>query len=207
MEQWILSVLDTVQGFPLWAFALFMCLSGAIELFFPPYPSHVVLLFGSVVAGTMGFWDKSVIYLAFLAGVIASSIALMQVGWVLGDKVHRSAWFSRTVDEESYHKFHDFILQRKLLAFILCKFIPGINSAVLLVAGAVHYPRKEGRFGITLAALIHTTLLFVAGITVGGNLEHILNFVKTYSLLAAGVCLAIIAIYLVFFFRHKKKTS
>ena len=109
----------------------------------------------------------------------------------------------------------------KILLFALPLMCSGIlqllfNAADIIVVGRYTGSTALAAVGSTTSLINLLVNLFI-GLSVGANVVIARSYgagdtaavhrgVHT-ALLAAGVCLAIIAIYLVFFFRHKKKTS
>ena len=75
----------------------------------------------------------------------------------------------------------------------VCKFIPGVNTLVVLLGGVLHYPRALGMGAITVSSVLHNLVFFYVGHILGRNLEAIDRFLKDYTLgvlLVIGLCAA-----------------
>lgn len=181
----MLKMADFVEGLPPIAIIGFIVISAVLQQVFPPYPGDSVNIFAGYLCGISDL-PPVVAYMAFLAGTVSSSLLLYDFGTRFGPRVLNNKLVKAVSVEKRlaivkrFQKFGVFYL-------MLCKFLPGLNSVALLLAGVCNMDKRFAYPGITAAAVLHNTLFFYAGRTVGENLEGVDRFLHSVNKYAIGI--------------------
>lgn len=206
MEQSIESLLLGIEALsPLLIFGFFF-LSGFLQIAFPIYPGDTVLVFGGCLGG-LALQTKGMLALAgYLSATVLTSLLLYELGYRLNERIFRIKYMAgivpvekRKAVEGKYRKFGAGLLT-------ISKFIPGINSLVILLGGVLRYPRAVGMTAVAISSVLHNLAFYYAGHLLGRNLGAIKIFVREYTLIAAlFFSLACIAALLWVFLQRRKE--
>ncbi len=161
----------------------FFFLSGALQIVFPPYPGDTVFLFGACLQG-MGLRAGWLAPASYLVGVLAFSVGLFLLGRRVGRAIFSSRFVERYFPKALRDKAEAQLKRFGLPLLFLCKFIPGINTAAILLGGVLRYPAPASLCCITAAALVHGAAFAYAGVRIGGSWQAISAFLGVYSRLA-----------------------
>lgn len=145
-----------------------------------PVPEDIILVTTGMLAalGKFPLWLGIVLC---LAGVLCGDAALFFLGRAKGEKVLLSAWVQRTVGSERIKMARRQIQENARFICFTARFLPGVRSAVYLVAGAmgvrpVVFLTQDG-----LAALLSVPFWVVVGWTFGQNIEAALEMVRVWE--------------------------
>ena len=169
----------------------FFFLSGFLQIVFPPYPGDSVLVFGGCLGGAGGTaWAA---LLGYLTATLATSLALFELGYRLNRRIFSVPFIARIMPLEKRGEVENKYKKFGVGLLAVCKFIPGVNTLVVLLGGVLHYPRALGMGAITVSSVLHNLVFFYVGHILGRNLEAIDRFLKDYTLgvlLVIGLCAA-----------------
>lgn len=205
LEQYVDSLLLGIERLsPLLIFGFFF-LSGFLQIAFPIYPGDTVLIFGGCLGG-LAMQAKGVLALSgYLSATVVTSLLLYELGYRLNERIFRIKFIAgivplakRNAVEGEYKKFGAGLLA-------VCKFIPGVNSLVILLGGVLHYPRTVGMTAIAVSSVLHNVFFYYVGHLLGKNLGAIKSFIREYTLITAIIfLLACIAAALWYFIQKRK---
>ncbi len=193
---------------PLAIFGFFF-LSGFLQIAFPIYPGDTVLVFGGCLGG-LDIGSAATLALAgYLSATLIASLLLYELGYRLTDRIFSIRFIQRIMPlerrayvEGRYRKFGIGLLA-------VCKFIPGVNTLVILVGGVLRYPRRQGMTAVALSSVVHNVVFFYVGHTLGRNLYAIERFIRDYTIIAASAfgALAIVLLTILILKNRKGKTQ
>lgn len=193
MENTIREILAQVHMLPSFIIELFFFVSAVLQSTFPPYPGDTVLIFGGYLAITARS-PLINIYFPYLVGTLLSCYALFELARWKGDQILSLRLVRRYFPEAKQAKACKRVEKYGTAALFICKYIPGLNSIIIIFSGIFRCKRFPAYTGITLAALIHNTAFFVIGRIVGSNWENIRRFLIIYNkiVLSAAVAAALV---------------
>lgn len=196
MEQFIQNFIEQVHQLPWWMVFLFFLVSGVLQSTFPPYPGDSVLLFGGCIAGTWLFKGNILMLLPYLLGTIVSSYFLYELGIWKGEKLLESRLIRNFFSPANQAKAKERVMRYGAAVLIVCKFIPGLNSLIIVFCGIFRYRRSAAYLGIAFAAVVHNVIFFILGRLVGRNWRDIVRFLTAYNKVALIVAIAVLIAYI-----------
>lgn len=209
MESVIQDILYQIDNLSNWIVYLFFFLSAVLQITVPPYPGDTLLVFGGYMGSTqldLGFMP---IFISYWLGTVVTSYVLYELGKWKGEAILRSKFISKYFGKRHQDRAKTWVLKYGLITFFICKFIPGVNSLIIIFGGIFKYNKIWAYIGIGIASLVHNIIFFSTGRTIGSNWDNIKNFLRAYNrtvLIVLGIGLAV---YLIYWFtrRFKKKAS
>ena len=168
-----------------------------VETLFPPVPGDLLFI---AVSGWAASAEASVAghALAGLAGCTAASCLIFYLGHKPGQQLVEG-WLKRKVPPERIDRSRELISRRGPVILAASRFIPGIRSLLVLIAGSSGMGFSRAAFPIVLSAAAWYSILSLAGSVLGRNLEKAQGFLKGFQLwtwvvlgIAAAVILAVI---------------
>lgn len=184
------SILDWLVTVPATTLYLVLAASAFIENLFPPFPSDLIVAFGSFLAARGDsaslLWVLLVTWTGNVAGAmlvygLARRYGAEKLEQRLGGR-HAQSWDLR---------LHNMFDRYGMLAVFLGRFIPGVRALVPAVAGAMRAPvLRTGLLIGTASAIWYGTITYIA-YRVGSNWQSLQGAVARYGTLA-GVIAAVI---------------
>lgn len=181
MEVFIQNFLEHISGMPYWLLYGFLFFSAFLQITFPPYPGDTVLVFGGYLGSTGVFGGNIPIFLSYLAGTLVTSYLLYELGIWKGEALLRARVISKYFPPSNQNKARKWVKKYGIAAFFMCKFIPGLNSIIIVLGGIFRYNRFWAYVGIGLASTFHNIILFSAGRAVGNSWDKIGKFLFNYN--------------------------
>lgn len=195
MKEAVQAFLGRINELPLWAVYLFFFASAVLQIIFPPYPGDSILIFGGYLAGTWLHGGNARIFLPYWLGTLICSLALYELGMWKGEKLLSMKIVLRYFPSSSQQKARNWVLKYGIAIILLCKFVPGLNSLIIIFSGIFRYKRLLAYGGITVATVVHNISFFLAGKVVGDNWENIGNFLYGYNKTVISALITVIIIY------------
>jgi len=195
LEEAVQAFLGRINEVPLWMVYLFFFASAVLQITFPPYPGDSVLIFGGYLASTWLHGKNVQVLLPYWLGTLLCSLILYELGAWKGEKLLNMKAVSRYFPPSSQQKAKNWVLKYGIAAILLCKFIPGVNSLIIIFSGIFRYKRPFAYTGIGIASLVHNTAFFFIGKVIGDNWENIGKFLHTYNKIVISIVIAAIIIY------------
>ncbi len=170
----------------------------AFENFFPPFPSDVVIAFGSFLADRARGSPFTVFLIAWLGNVVGAGVT-----YTLGRRFGAKA-FLRRIEKHSgpdsearikrLHKKYGF------MGLFVSRFLPGVRAIVPPFAGAMRMPALKVMLSVASASAVWFALITFLAFRAGDNWEllerHLVRSGKVAGILAIGVVLVAIGIWL-----------
>lgn len=194
MDTFIQGITTHMTHISPWIIYLWFFLSAILQITFPPYPGDTILILGGYL-GSAGVREGSASILgSYLVGTIISSFALYTLGSWKGEAVLKTRLVSKYFSQNHQLKAKKWLLRYGIVIFFICKFIPGLNSLIIIFGGIFRFNPLWAYIGVGIASIIHNVIFFLLGRSIGHNLESIKGFLSTYNvivisavILAAGV--------------------
>ena len=170
-------------------------LASLVEYVFPPFPGDTVSLFSVVLAATAGYsviW----VYVSLNVGAVVGGMGAYYAGrWIGRRRVEHRPRFLRS---QQARKALDAVLarfDRHGAAYLaLNRFVPALRAFFFLAAGMTGMnPWKVALWG-GLSACAWNGILLGVGWILGANFEQLESWVETYSAVAIGVVVLVVAV-------------
>lgn len=201
MQDFIISIMNN-YGY------LGVFLMVAIENFFPPIPSEVILLFGGFMTTTTKLSIVGMI-IASTLGSLLGAVGLYYIGKIFNKKRLKKLISGklgkvlRLKNSDIDKADHWFDIKGYKTVFF-CRFVPLIRSLISIPAGMSEMPVIKFLLYTTLGSLIWNTVLIIIGILVGENWVSIINVFDTYSQIVVIIILVVFAIAVLLFYKNSK---
>lgn len=187
---------------PLWGLMLFSFASACIQQFFPPYPSDVLLLIFGGLAVTGVIAGPAALF-PYIVGTLASSLVVFAVSRRLGRPILKNRLVTRFFPRRSQRRAGVYVRRYGSPALAVCKFLPGVNSVCLIVAGVMGLRGFAPILAIVLGGAAENAVYFLAGVFIGDNLESLYEFSSRFSWWALGALGGAAAIFAAVKFRRR----
>lgn len=192
-----------------WLVYLGFFISAILQITVPPYPGDTILIFGGYL-GSIGVKAGNVpILISYLLGTVLSSYALYVLGARKGETVLKFKLISKYFPPNHQIKAKNWLFKYGIFIFFICKFIPGLNSLIIIFGGIFRYNPLWAYLGVGIACLFHNILFFLIGRSIGDNLESIKLFLTTYNRVVIAAVVVVAIGYIVYkrFWKNNKKIS
>ncbi|MCK5065118.1 MAG: DedA family protein [Candidatus Fermentibacteraceae bacterium] len=197
------QILEYLSNNPpgIWAGPLLGIIAFA-ETLFPPLPGDIlfIILAGWAMAGGLSFILAA---LFGVAGCFLASCILFFIGHSPGRKFV-DGWLSRKVNPIRVEKAKLLIKKHGPLVLAGSRFIPGVRSLLVLIAGTSGMRFALAALPVAISAIAWYIILSVAGSILGNNLEAVEGFMKQFEVWI-WILLAVIVVVLMLMKRLDKR--
>jgi membrane protein DedA with SNARE-associated domain len=155
-----------------------------VETLFPPFPGDVLfVVLSGWAAGSMASVDPFVIpALCGFSGCFAASVILILAGARLGRGRVRAFLESR-VGAGRLERTERLVSRRSALILVVSRFMPGIRSLLVLVAGYSGVGAGRASLFGGISALSWYLLMSVVGVELGYNLQALESLMSRYEII------------------------
>lgn len=203
MESIILKIINIFIKDNIILLYIFFFFSQALQVLFPPYPGDMIL----VIEGYLSQVAKLNIYLILIVawlGTFISSVILFKFGYMKQSEIQQSKLINFLIDTKKILKVSKILKKYSFITIILGKFIPGIYSIVILLAGIFKLNSWTVYITIGLTNFIHHSIFILLGKKLGENWVLIIEKLRIYQRYILFLVFISLIIYLLFH-RIKKK--
>lgn len=204
MQNFINTIITQLQSFPIWQLILFSFVSACIQQIFPPYPSDVLLLFFGGLAVTHVISGPAAI-IPYVLGTIISSLLLFYFSCHAGSPILNNRYIKKFFPRYQQRRAKVYMKHYGSPALAFCKFLPGVNTVCLIVAGVIGLRGFAPILTIVFTGIVQNVIYYLAGMAIGNNIPNIYNFSKDFSLFS-GIIAGIIVLLAILFIIYKVKT-
>jgi Uncharacterized membrane-associated protein len=181
MEALVEGILGQLTHISPWVIYIYFFISALLQITFPPYPGDTVLIFGGYL-GSIGVYGHNIlIFASYFVGTAISSCLIYIWGYKKGEALLHIKLISKYFPKPSQVKAEKWLLKYGIYIFLISKFIPGLNSIIILLGGILRYNPTLAMSGICFASLVHNLIFFLVGRSIGFNLGNIKKFLSTYN--------------------------
>ncbi|RIW27798.1 DedA family protein [Bacillus salacetis] len=202
MENWLTEIINNF-GYG----GIFVLI--ALENIFPPIPSEVILTFGGFITTTSKLTIMGVVIASTLGSVIGAMV-LYGLGLQLDvdrmEKVVDKWGHILRLTKDDIHKADAWFDKYGYWSVFFCRFVPLIRSLISIPAGMSNMKFVPFLGFTTMGTLIWNTVLVYVGAQVGESWEDIVGYMDIYSNIAYAVIALLVMVFLVYFYRRKRKT-
>ena len=175
------SILEYLANNPpgAWAGPLLGVIAFA-ETLFPPIPGDIlfIVITGWAVSGGLSLMMATV---CGVTGCFLASCILFYVGHKPG-RQFVEGWLKRKVEPERIDRAKSMIAHRGPLILAVSRFIPGVRSLLVFMAGSSDMRFAPAAVPIAFSALAWYLLLSIAGSIFGSNLQAAEGFMKHFEI-------------------------
>lgn len=205
MTDFVENLLMHIDELPLGVVFLFFFVSGFLQIAFPPYPGDTVLVFGGCLGGLALSTAGWLALAGYLSATILTSLVLYELGYRLTDRIFSIKLIAKIMPVEKRASVEAKFKRHGVWLLAVCKFIPGVNTLVILLGGVLRYPRLRGMGAIAVSSTVHNLLFFYAGHVLGRNLDAIHRFLRDYTVFAVAIMVAVCIGLVVWYLLKRKK--
>jgi len=184
-----------------------ICATAAVENLFPPFPSDVVVAFGSFVAA-QGPGTATGVFPSTWAGNVCGAMLVYALGRRYGaERLERrlAGKHAESGDARIRAMFHRYGMP----AVFVSRFVPGVRALVPAFAGALKLnPWSTAAMIASASALWYGLITWIA-FRVGADWPHLRAIISRYSSTAAivGTIILVMGIAAWLFFRKRRTTA
>jgi membrane protein DedA with SNARE-associated domain len=187
------SLLDWLLTLPLAAVYAVLGIAAPIENLIPPFPSDVVVAFGSFVVAQGGRGTMLGVFLTTWAGNIAGAMLVYTLGRRYGaERLERrlAGKHAQSRDARIRRMFERFGMP----AVFVSRFIPGVRAIVPAFAGALKLSVVYTTLMVATASALWYGLITIVAFRVGSDWERLKATITQYGRTAAIVGAVLLAI-------------
>jgi membrane protein DedA with SNARE-associated domain len=183
------GLLDWLLTLPAWALYSVLAVTAAVENVVPPFPSDVVIAFGSFVAA-QGSKSMVGVFLSVWFGNVATAMLLYALGRRYGaERLERRLAGKRAASADA--RLRSLLDRYGLPAIFVSRFVPGVRAVVPPVAGALRLSPSWTTLMIATASGVWYGLITMVAFRVGTDWERLRATVTQYST-ALGIAGAVV---------------
>lgn len=207
MEEFVLNVISQLQNFPLWSIILFSFLSACLQQIFPPYPSEILLLLLGGLAVT-GVIAGPAAIIPYVIGTVISSLAVFYFSRKAGRPLLKNKYVRMFFPRRNQRKVRVYMRKFGTPALAMCKFLPGVNTVCLIVAGIMGLRGFAPMITIVVTGIVQNVIYYLCGMAIGNSIPSIYDFSKNFTYAAVVFASVVVLIAAVFiWFNNKKKAA
>ena len=183
---------------------LIIALSSALQQFFPPYPGDTVMILCGVFAAEYNNLALFAFLSYFLTTVI-SSFAVIKIGEKYGRKIFNNKLIVNHIPSEKVDILFNQSIINTGLALFVSKFIAGMNSVALILAGIKKKDNNFNMIFVLLAAYIQNVIMFTIGNKIGDNYDYIRRVLSKGNMFIIIFTVIIIALIIIILKKRRSK--
>jgi membrane protein DedA with SNARE-associated domain len=202
-------MLHTLTGWlgdlPLGSLYASILLLSAFENFFPPFPSDLVIAFGSFLADRAHGSPFTVFFLGWFGNVAGASIT-----YALGRRFGSKAFLRRLekyAGPDAEQRIKQLHKRYGFGGLFVSRFLPGVRAIVPPFAGAMKLPAAKVLLSVASASAVWFALITFLAFRAGDNWDVVQHYLvrsgKVAGAMAIGIVLVVVALWL--FKRYGKK--
>jgi membrane protein DedA with SNARE-associated domain len=197
MNDFINYLISQLHMFPLWQLILFSFISACIQQIFPPYPSEILLLLLGGLAVTNVIAGPAAI-IPYIIGTVLSSLIVFYFSRRAGSPFLKNKYVMKFFSRRKQRRARVYMRRYGTPALAMCKFLPGVNTVCLIVAGVMGLRGFAPMLTIILTGIVENAAYYFAGMAIGNSLPSIYDFSKRFSFGSAAIIGSIAVIALLF---------
>jgi membrane protein DedA with SNARE-associated domain len=188
------SLIEFLQGLPVWAILTMTFFVAFIENLVPPSPSDVLLVFMGSLIGMHVVEFGAVLGVATAGSVVGFATAYA-MGRRYGEAIASSRWVP-FVDHETLAHVERLFDRYHGLIIVSNRFLAGTRAVVAFAAGVSRLPIVRTIIQCGVSALAWNALLLYAGMHVGQRWRDVEGYLSAYGWLITGILIIAIATWI-----------
>lgn len=210
MEQTLIQItefVDTIHPIIVCAVMFFMAV---LQYFFPPIPSDTLLVAIGVLSSSNIFLGLQM-FLAYAIGAMVGSCALYELCLFLGEKVKKLKFIQGMIEGKNLENAQEKLAKYGGISFFILRFIPTMQVVTIIAFGLTKVSRKRVYAILVAVGLLGSSVYAAMGFLLGDNLQLIDKLMSELGmigwLLLAVLVLIIVAVYIGYKIKNKKRSS
>jgi membrane protein DedA with SNARE-associated domain len=187
------AIIDWLSGLPIGALYLAIGSIAALENVFPPFPSDVVVAFGSFLAARGAASPYNTFLIAW-AGNLIGALLMFYVGRRYGSTAFMSR-LERWAGKGAEQRLMALYGRYGLPALFISRFLPGVRAIVPPFAGALKLPALPVAFALAAASAVWFAFITFIAYRAGSDWDQlyatILQSGKYIGFIAIGIVLLV----------------
>ena len=203
MEAFLMNIIDYILNKNFIVIYSFFFVSSFLQITFPPWPGDTLLLFqGYLTTKSTVF---SIFPLLVNAGIATSlgSFIFYWLGYKNGELVFKYKLVNKYISQKSRDKAKKIFHKYGSHAIIASKFIPGVNTVIILFAGIFKIKPYIACSSILFSALFHNFIYILLGKMLGQNMTYLKKLITSYN----SVIIVLVILSVTGYFIYTKKYS
>jgi membrane protein DedA with SNARE-associated domain len=201
------AMIDWLSGLPIGALYLSIGVIAALENIFPPFPSDVVVAFGSFLAAR----GEGSPYHTFLISWFGNLSGALLMYWV-GRRFGSSALVSRLerwAGKGAEKRLMDLYGRYGMPALFISRFLPGVRAIVPPFAGAMKLPALPVAVAMAVASAVWFALITFISYRAGSDWDQLYATILRSGKYATLIAVALVAIVaaVVLIMRKRRKAG
>lgn len=186
MPSWLVDTINAVAILPAWARLLTLFFSTLIEYIFPIFPGDTIVI-------AAGFFDSqealdaSEVFLAIALGTLVGSSLTFGLGRALALGYFKHPWLEQLINSDHMQLFNRWYKRYGYGLLLGNRFFPGVRSFFFVAAGFSRLGLGQTLSLGIISGLIFNGGLYWLGLSLGNNIEDIIQILKTYTAIAYSV--------------------
>ena len=184
-------------------------ISAFLQMTFPPHPGDFLLVF----VGYLSVSHEQVMFfpalmIAFL-GTMTGSSTIFFLSYYKGETVLNYKLVRRFLTEKKVEKSRRTFDKYGVYTLAICKFIPGISSASMLIAGTFKMKLRSFYIWVGISTLVHHLIFIGAGRFICKNQKQIKMFLAGYNIVVVSLFIISIVCFILFrrYFLKRKRVE
>jgi membrane protein DedA with SNARE-associated domain len=201
------SLTGWLGDLPLGSLYATIAVLSAFENFFPPFPSDVVIAFGSFLADRAHGSPLTVFFLAWVGNLAGASIT-----YTLGRRFGSKAFLRRLerhAGPNVEQRIKDLHKRYGFAGLFVSRFLPGVRAIVPPFAGAMKLPAFKVLLSVASASAVWFALITFLAFRAGDNWDSVEHYLvrsgKVVAAIAIGIVLLSIAFWAMKHYGKKRK--
>ena len=189
------TALNSVEHLPQWLMLLTLFAGAVLQIIVPPVPGDALLPTMGALSSALALPHWGIVYfLGYWVGTYAACVAVLEASRAIGDRVLKARLVRKLLRPGSVAFPRRFLKRHGGRVLLATKFIPGVNTPALIMAGVMNVPRAGCLAAIAAATLLQNGVLFVLGRVLGSNFSAIVSTLRGIS--TVGLYLMVLAMVL-----------
>lgn len=207
MDSFIYEMIQQFNGYPQWCVYLFTCISGWLQVAFPPYPGEIVLTLNGCAQAGKPLLQGLFLFFAYWLSIVSANLVLFKLGASKGVALLRYPVVARFLSVKSKDNLQERMMKYGFFIYLIAIFIPGMFLPLVFFSGVTKYKLHNALTGIMLATFIHDIMLFLGGRVVGSNLGSITDFLTLYRNYALCIAVGVAVVFILYIVLKNRNNS
>ena len=178
----------------------------SLEYLFIPFPAETILILAGAMwhQGILAFWP--LVLIATIGAFIGSWLGYFIGAWLGRPMLLRFGNYVR-LTEKKMHQVEQQFSRFAIFLLLFGRWIAGVRVIVTYIAGINAMNRSLYLLITLISSALFSTLFVVAGASIDASYRVIAHYLFTHRLISGILILALLAIFVFWYYRKKKQQS
>lgn len=202
MEELLIYFIKNVAEKNIQLSYLVFFVSSFLQITFPPYPGDIIIVFQGYISTVSSSFKLVSMLATSICGTLLGAYFVYKLGYLKGDYILDHPWIKQLVSKRK-NKAKKLFDKYGAGAIFFSKFIPGINTIVILLSGIFKIKPIIAYSAFIAAGLVHNTFLILLGKFLGHNIPMIKKILSSFNIIIVSI-VGVIGLALIVY-NHLKK--